>query len=352
MKTNLVVKEDASESILTVLIWSVASLLSTRLYLKLMNYPEIGGGTWHVSHAAIGGVIMIIGVILMLVFVGKKMKNISLIIFGMGTGLFIDEIGKYLSKDNNYFFRPAIIVMYVFFVCLFLISRYLKRFLPKDNRAIFYSVLNRMEEVANDDLEKNEKKIIEYKLKEIIKTEKTESIKLMADGMLTTLQKIRAKSDKSVRVWRKQISKIFQISYDKFFRRKLIMIGLWGYSIYYAIDKISDILRISTSQQKMMMIEKFYTDFNFFGKSDVYMIVGQMVFDVIASVLFLLGARYFWSKKRLRGIRFFKYGLYVSLLLGSIFRFYFEQFGAISDLVLGIVILEMLNQYRREIVAK
>jgi len=288
MNSNLVIRKDASESILTILIWSVFSLLGTRLFLKLMNYPEIGKGAWHVSHAAIGGIIMIIGVMLMLIFEGKKVKNTALIIFGMGTGGFIDEIGKYLTRDYNYFFRPAIIFIYVFFVCLFLIYRYLRRY--------------------------------------------------------------EIRKDKSK--WKSMVRNMATVSYDKIFKRKLVMIGLWGYSIYYAIDKFADIFRITTSKQKMLMIEKYYKDFNFFGTSDIYMIVGQMIFDVLASILFLMGARYFWSNKRLRGVRYFKLGLYVSILLGSIFRFYFEQFRAITDLILGIVILEMLNQYRRETVAK
>lgn len=288
MKSFWAIREDSSDSILTVLIWSVFSLLGTRLYLTVMGYPQIGRGSWHVSHAAIGGLIMIIGVILMLVFAGNKMRNISLGIFGMGTGWFVDEIGKYLTRDYNYFFRPAIIIIYVFFVSLFLIYRYLRRF------------------------------------------EKTK--------------------DKSR--WKRLVRGVSAASYNKIFNHKLVVVGLWGYSIFYAVDKLLDIFRISTSRQKLMMIEKFYSDYNFFGKSDVYMIVGQMVFDVIASILFLLGARYFWSKKRKLGLRFFQYGLLVSILLGSIFRFYFEQFRAIIDLVIGIVILEMLNKYRREIVAK
>jgi hypothetical protein len=282
------IRKDASDSILIVLIWSVFSLLATRLYLNLRGYPQIGSGEWHVSHAAIGGVIMIVGITTMLIFVHSKLKKLSLMMFGIGTGLFIDEIGKYLTRDYNYFFRPAIIFMYIFFVSLFLIYRNLRKY-----------------------------------------------EKVKSNGKINAA-----------------VLRVSQISYKKVFRRKMVMVGLWAYSIYYAIDKILDIFRISTSTQKMMMIQKFYQDYDLFGKSDVYMIILKMIIDLISAVLLLIGARYFWSKKRLRGIRFFKYGIYSSILLGSIFRFYFEQFGGIMELMVGIIILEMLSQYRREIVAK
>jgi hypothetical protein len=148
-------------------------------------------------------------------------------------------------------------------------------------------------------------------------------------------------------VWMKGI---FKVSYNKFFKRKLVMWGLWGYSVYFSVTKIWDIVMIGTSRQKMMMIGRFYEDFNFFGKSDIYMIVFEIIFDLTAAVLFLIGARYFWSKKRLRGIRFFKYGLYVSIFLVSICRFYFEQFGGLFEVVINILLLGWLDQYQKEII--
>jgi hypothetical protein len=146
--------------------------------------------------------------------------------------------------------------------------------------------------------------------------------------------------------------KLFKISYDRVFGRKVVMYGLWIYSVFYAGDKIIDILRITASSQKMMMIQRFYEDYNFFGRSDIYMIVFKMVFDMAAAILFLIGARYFWSKKRNRGIRCFRYGLYVSIFFVSIFRFYFEQFAAIYELVISVMLLELLNQYQRDMAVK
>jgi hypothetical protein len=80
------------------------------------------------------------------------------------------------------------------------------------------------------------------------------------------------------------------------------------------------------------------------------MIVFEMIFELTAAVLFLAGARYFWSNKRLRGIRFFKYGLYVSIFLVSIFRFYFEQLGGLYEVIISIILLGMVDQYQKELI--
>ena len=51
----------------------------------------------------------------------------SVDIAGAGFGTFIDELGKFITRDHDYFFRPTAGLLYVIFVLLFLAFRALDR---------------------------------------------------------------------------------------------------------------------------------------------------------------------------------------------------------------------------------
>ena len=63
----------------------------------------------------------------MLAFLNPELKVVAAVLGGIGFGLFIDEVGKFVTKNVNYFYRPAIAIIYVCFVGLFGVIRWLGR---------------------------------------------------------------------------------------------------------------------------------------------------------------------------------------------------------------------------------
>ncbi|MFC4554888.1 hypothetical protein [Georgenia faecalis] len=103
----------AVEHILGFVIFTVLTIVVTRAYLQLTGFPQVGGATLHIAHVLWGGLLMAVALVLALSFIGPVVRPAVAFFGGVGFGLFIDEVGKFLTKDNDYFYRPAPMIMYV-----------------------------------------------------------------------------------------------------------------------------------------------------------------------------------------------------------------------------------------------
>lgn len=118
---------DAPELAEAFLASAVGAVLAIRAYLAATGYPKIGGGSLHIAHVLWGGLLMVVALLMLLVLLGSVSRALAAVVGGIGFGTFIDELGKFLTHDNNYFFRPAIALIYAVFVVLFLVVRALPR---------------------------------------------------------------------------------------------------------------------------------------------------------------------------------------------------------------------------------
>jgi hypothetical protein len=104
-------------------ITAVATILVTRAFLALAGYPQLGGRNVHIAHVLWGGLGMAAAVVLLLVSLSRRAKPAAALLGGAGFGLFIDELGKFVTRDNDYFFQPAVALIYIVFVGMFLLVR-------------------------------------------------------------------------------------------------------------------------------------------------------------------------------------------------------------------------------------
>jgi hypothetical protein len=106
---------------------AVVAVLLIRAWLGLTGYPQIGGDGLHIAHMLFGGIGMLIALLASLTFLGRRPRGFVAIVGGAGFGAFIDELGKFITSDNNYFYQPAIAMIYVVFVLLFIAGERLAR---------------------------------------------------------------------------------------------------------------------------------------------------------------------------------------------------------------------------------
>jgi hypothetical protein len=111
----------------TVLIGAVVTILVMRGSLAAAGYPQVGGGGLHIAHVLWGGLLMLVANIIMLGFIGERSRWLGAVGAGVGFGLFIDELGKFITSNSDYFFQPTVGLLYIVFVVLFELSRLLRR---------------------------------------------------------------------------------------------------------------------------------------------------------------------------------------------------------------------------------
>src|SRR5579864_1499057 len=145
------------------LISAIVSVFVIRIYLRFAHYPKIGSGEFHIAHLLWGGFFMMAALLILLSFLSQKAVAVSSILGGIGFGAFIDELGKFITADNNYFYQPTIALIYIVFVLLFLLSRFIPRYRPFTQREYLVNAIEMIKESAiNDFDEEEEKRAVEY----------------------------------------------------------------------------------------------------------------------------------------------------------------------------------------------
>ena len=161
-------RQGADWYILITLLSFASSVTLTRLFLQLTGYPQIGGGEFHIAHVLWGGLLLFIAALLPLVFANRWALTWDALLGGIGVGLFIDEVGKFITTSNNYFSPLAAPIIYALFLVTVMLYQQIRRPFSRDVRVELYKALDALEEILEHDLDQGEREEMENRLKFVV----------------------------------------------------------------------------------------------------------------------------------------------------------------------------------------
>jgi len=336
------------------LLWTLtalaATVIVTRIYLELTGYPQIGGGDLHIAHAIWGGLLLYLAALLPLIFVNNRTLTISAILNGVGVGLFIDEIGKFLTRNNDYFYPPAAPLIYSFFLLSVLLFLLLRRTRRRDARAELFRALEEVQDLVNGNLDAGEVARLEARL-DTVRTAPDGDMAHLGELLRGYVQGVGADLERRqpgrlerlglrVAAWGRRVGR-------RTHRNAILVMLLWG--SLNALVNVLLLLLFATIPDVMDAdaLTWLITDKELRSIADVPWLILRLGLESTTGLLTLFAVVMLLLRRETEAIGVAIFAVILSLTTVVLLTFYLDQFGAIYTAVLQFVSLVILLTYRR-----
>jgi branched-subunit amino acid transport protein AzlD len=343
-------RDGASRYLLFTLLSFAGSVSLTRLFLELTGYPQIGSGTLHIAHVLWGGLLLFIAALLPIMFINRWALLLDAIICGAGVGLFIDEVGKFITRSNDYFYPAAAPIIYAFFLLTVLLYLEFNRPRKRDPRAELYAVLDNLEEVLDQDLSRRERDQILLRLNrlemETHNPDLTRLIKELKDFVDCDTLYLVSKQPGFVQ---RGIDR-FKAWEDQWVNRRGLQVSLAGALVAAGGWTLRQPLALLFGMNNPVLVRDILTDMTDLGLIQSPAVQAwfdaRLVLQASVGIILLVAAAFFVLRKDRHGVTLSYLGLLLSLTMVDLLVFYFNQFSTIITAVYQFCLLLAVLYYR------
>ncbi|MFZ6018818.1 MAG: hypothetical protein ACOYXO_04340 [Chloroflexota bacterium] len=340
----------AERYLLISLISFAASVLVVRLFLELTNYPRVEFGNLHIAHVIWGGLFLFAAALLPIMYANRWALFWSALFSGVGFGLFIDEIGKFITQTNDYFYPPAAPLIYACFLLTVLIYAQFRRPRPTTTREDLYHIFSMMEELLDEDLDEEEKSFLIQRLNHIINTSSDTKLVRLAQSLLSFMQSEILASpvtppNNLQKLWQQLVTAM-----EGFFTRQRMFLLLIGGMIWQGFISIMGLFNLTLLSIQTIngQLDRFIQIIQtlpgnippdwLIVKAASQAAIG--IFSFAAAILLLL-------RREASAIRIGILVLTTSLTVVNLLVFYLDQFSASINAIFEFALLLGLINYRR-----
>jgi hypothetical protein len=312
---------------------SILTILIIRVYLVLTGFPQIAFGHFHIAHMLWGGLLMMLSLFGFMTFLNDDFKPIWSAFGGIGFGFFIDELGKYITKDNNYHYQPTFAIIYIIFICLYILYKNIARNEKFSNDEYVVNAAEKLKEIIIHDLDKDEQ---EKALRYLKLSTRDDSTTRFLKTSFTGIENIPpGRAGLYTRV-----KKYFAAHYEYFISRPWFLSAV---IVLFIVRSISDL--IIGSGPILLLISKLFdgtvASLLPLTRANVLLLT-QAVSVTLQAIFTVIGAATITTSRK-QGYLFFRTALLISIFILEVFSYYTNPFLALVSTSADLLLLSILS---------
>lgn len=337
-------REGAEHYLFLTLISFAGTVIATRSFLELTGYPRIGGGDLHIAHAFFGGVFLFVASLLPLLLAGRAVYRTSAVLGGIGIGLFIDEVGKLITSQNNYFYPAAAPIIYATFLLAALVWVRARRKADADPRSQLLTALQLLEESVEGDLQEEERDVLHARLEAAASHASDPEQRRLAAELLAFVE------SKDLAVVPSGPDRFRGIRH-RWKERRHRWLGGRGLRVVLVtalfLSGVQAILALAGAVAELTGLDPT-------GSTRLFSLnMLHLVLEGVSGALLFAGASLLMLRSRRKlGVRLSIDGLLVALTLADLASFYLRQFATIETALFHAALLAGVSAYRKTLAAE
>jgi hypothetical protein len=346
----IIVSDRSSRLTLIVLVSCALTVALTRLFLVLTGYPQIGNSTFHLAHALWGGLALFVAGMVAVVVQNRGAAVIIALLTGVGFGLFVDEVGKFITQRNDYFFPLAAPIVYASLLLILLLTELARRHQLRSPRAHLLAAISLSQTVADGTATPTEISAMESHIRQARTGSLDDASAALLNGIETSMaltdrvEEPFAPVGRAVRRIRRAVASWLPANRARRFVR-------WAMAIFCVLGLLQLLLLIGVAFTPEGLRQALTLSVRDQPVGDFGKIVFVITWGLNAVVAALAGITW-WAlrPRRIRRSLALRCGygaMLLMLLLGNLLSSYVYQFAVLLEATLQVITLALLVRWDR-----
>jgi len=276
--------------------------------------------------------------------------------------LFIDEVGKFMTRTNNYFYPLAAPIVYGFFLLTVMLYLSVRRSRTLTVREELYRIFDAMQEVLDQDLDPHERDALEARLRYVAENTERPDLAQLAAALLEFLRCEALKlAEERTGFVEKSVAQIKGVEARRLTRRRykvVLVLGLLAFGLVTLAKSGIGLALVAIPNPHAVLpgtlpasVVNMAQAWGITAPQDTFRMT-DLGLETAVGMLFVCAAVLMTTRREQLGTALGSLGLLLSLTGVNLLTFYYDQFSGIASALFQLLLLIGLAYYRQRYVVR